>query len=60
MCNCLLVACLLNVLVIIGLGATKIIKPITGKNETRITFSSLENTFLLIVIFVMFVIGFLS
>ena len=60
MCNCLLVACLLNILVIIGLGATKIIKPITEKNETRITFASLENTFLLIVIFVMFVIGFLS
>lgn len=60
MCNCLLVACLLNVLVIIGLGTTKNIKPITEKNETRITFASLENTFLLIVIFVMFVIGFLS
>ena len=59
MCRCLLIACLLNALVFIGLGVTKL-KPIAEKNEARITFASLENTCLIIVIFVIFIIGFLS
>lgn len=58
MCKCLLVACILNGLVFIGLGITRI-KSLEEKNEARITFSSLENTCTLITLSVIVMIGFM-
>lgn len=56
--NILLLACILNILVFIGLGVTKG-TPISKYDETKITFASLENTVTLITGSVLLVIGFL-
>ena len=56
--NILLGACILNILVFIGLGVTKG-TPLSNYDESKITFASLENTVTVITGTVLTVIGFL-
>ena len=59
MMNLLLIACILNFLVFIGLGVTNL-KSISDKTNDRIVFASLENTCTLITGAVIFIIGFMA
>lgn len=59
MMNLLLLACIINGLVFIGLGVTNV-KTISKKTDDRIVFASLENTCTLITGTVIFILGFMA